>query len=147
MNTTEFLIIAGAIVVVLLGAAFIIWRYKKKNKKQPELPPREIVEIFMEAEKRLKEFEGRKSPYQILFELSKEHIERRDYGNNQTNYPTRFQPGRNPNPEANFSEIRAERAGEQPSDIQPMDDRRSSEDAGRDREDKARNKSTWRKLE
>jgi len=81
MNTALW-ILGGTLLLGLIGIWFAYRFYKKKKanaKKQWEVT-QEIVDVFNEAEKRMKggiKPDGTtKSPYKILWELAKEHQDR-----------------------------------------------------------------------
>ena len=70
MNTLAIIEI-GLLVILILICLGIWFYFRLQDKKIKKLIPVEILNQFQEAERRLKESNGNKEPYQILFELNR----------------------------------------------------------------------------
>lgn len=70
-------IIYAIVALVIIGLIVLIWyllKVIKRNKKQKQGIPPEILKDFETAEKRFAEAKGEKTPNQILWEIYKDKI-------------------------------------------------------------------------
>lgn len=158
VDYTIYIIIALGI-ISLAVACFFAWRWMRKGKKQLEMP-KEILEDFIEAERRYKASGGLENPHKILYELAKEKaadVRRYEHGstNSQSTSPGQFQGrGRDAEVERDFGRVRTPTPSFQSDIVQPVDDspvpevsRESTEDTGRVKQAKTRTKPAWRPIE
>jgi hypothetical protein len=77
-------------------AIFILWKQIKKRKNKDAYIPQDIMNDYLEIERRFIESHGETNPYSILYEQSRyprvartsEPIDRRESSSQRTKYPT-----------------------------------------------------------
>jgi hypothetical protein len=84
MSKLVIYIICLAIVLVI-GITFFVKKYLNRKKREAMFVPEKVLKEFNLAEKMLKDSKGNKTPYEILFDIARNHLVEEEDKQNQEN--------------------------------------------------------------